>query len=102
MPGTTRHFSPILQEMISECEKQSDNIRDEYLSDCPPEKLVVENEYSPTKFKIVQVPDRPGGFVITNCRNADWMFDLGVRLDKEKRQRSSDLEKVMKDICDAV
>jgi hypothetical protein len=90
--------------MISEAESQHDNPNKEYPTECLPEGLVVEKEYSPLKFKIVQAPERSGGYIITTCRNADWIFDLGARLDKEQQQRLSDWElkeKNMRDVaCD--
>ncbi|KFY34588.1 hypothetical protein V494_06641 [Pseudogymnoascus sp. VKM F-4513 (FW-928)] len=91
---TTKDFSPILQEMISEVEAGSQNKHSttpEYEAakkiDDQPETLVVEKEYSPLKVRIVRTPKRKGGYIIANCKNGDWMLELGVRLEREERER---------------
>ncbi|KFY10645.1 hypothetical protein V491_07555 [Pseudogymnoascus sp. VKM F-3775] len=87
----TDHFSPILREMISEVEAERQNTittRREYgatESDDQPETLVVEREYSPRKIRILRAPGKKGGYIIANCRNSDWMLDLGVRLEREEK-----------------
>lgn len=87
----TDHFSPILREMISEVEAERQNTittRREYgatESDDQPETLVVEMEYSPRKIRILRAPGKKGGYIIANCRNSDWMLDLGVRLEREEK-----------------
>lgn len=82
----------MLAAMISEVETQSQNNKDtseEYSADedSQPEILVVEKEYSPLKIRIVQAPERNGGYIIAKSGVRDWMLELGIRLEKEEKER---------------
>jgi hypothetical protein len=91
---TTKKYSGILLSMISESEASRQNPttttplqETEQNSEPGPETLVVEKTYPPLGIKIVRVPGRAGGYVIARCRNRNWMIELGVRLEREERER---------------
>lgn len=88
----TDYLSPILREMISEVEAERQSILTTSTehgaiedSDDQPETLTVEREYSPRKIRILRAPGRKRGYIIANCRNSDWMLELGVRLEREEK-----------------
>lgn len=97
----TEQFSPMLLAMISEVEAENQNkatatrtghsASEE--SDAQPETLAVEKEYSPLKIRIVRAPGRNGGYIIANCKDGNWMLELGVRLEREERERRERAER---------
>jgi len=56
-----------------------------------PEMLVVEapesNPYSHFRIKIVRVPGRAGGYIITPCNTKNWRLVMEKRLDREMEMR---------------
>lgn len=88
-----QNLSQVLQAMISEVEAQEsiNPINGESLLESV-EGLRVEEPTSPFKIKIITIPGRPGGYIITRCDNVDWKFNLECRLDTEQRRRLRDRE----------
>ena len=91
-PATTKQSSPMLLAMISEAEAEiqnKNNTTPENVAEesGQPETLVVERKYSPLTIRIVRAPGRSGGYIIANCRDGNWMLELGVRLEREERER---------------
>lgn len=94
-----QHYSQILRAMISEAEHQNDKLASQNSDDTSeeyaveeishPETLFVEKSYTSLKIRIMKAPKRAGGYIITNCRNADWMLELGVRLEEGEKERES-------------